>query len=205
MPEIILASQSPRRRDLLTKMGLEFTIIPSDIPEPLDEANDPRDNAKHLALAKAMHIAKSHPNAYVIGSDTIVAVGARQLGKAETLDEAREMLMLLSSQPSIVATSIALIHLASGLSWVDVDVVDVYFKPDNPEMAKKREDYLALNTWQDKAGAYGIQTGAAPLIERISGNITTVLGLPTNMLADMLLRVGIQTLAVEETSPVPSD
>lgn len=93
MPKIILASSSPRRKDLLTRMGVEFEAIASDIPEPLDQSRDPRENAKELSLAKARHIADQYPDAYVIGSDTIVAVDGVQMAKAESIEEARAMLL----------------------------------------------------------------------------------------------------------------
>ena len=203
MPEIILASQSPRRRDLLTRMGVEFTAIPSDIPEPLDQARDPRENAQELSLAKARHIAEQYPNAYVIGSDTIVAVDGKQLAKAETIEEAREMLLDLGKHPSSVMTGIAVVNKSQGIELVGVEVSDVFFKPDSPEVSGAREVYLASNDWLDKAGAYGIQSGAAPLIDHIRGHYDTIVGLPTHTLTKFLNEVGISAQPVTEQAPVP--
>ena len=203
MPEIILASQSPRRRDLLTRMGVEFTAIPSDIPEPLDQARDPRENAQELSLAKARHIAEQYPNAYVIGSDTIVAVDGKQLAKAETVEEARQMLLDLSKHPSSVMTGIAVVNKSQGIELVGVEVSDVFFKPDSPEVSEAREVYLASNDWLDKAGAYGIQSGAAPLIDHISGHYDTIVGLPTHTLTQFLNEVGFSAQPVTEQAPVP--
>ena len=203
MPEIILASQSPRRRDLLTRMGVEFTAIPSDIPEPLDQTRDPRENAQELSLAKARHIAEQYPDAYVIGSDTIVAVDGKQLAKAETIEEAREMLLDLGKHPSSVMTGIAVVNKSQGIELVGVEVSDVFFKPDSPEVSEAREVYLASNDWLDKAGAYGIQSGAAPLIDHIRGHYDTIVGLPTHTLTKFLNEVGISAQPVTEQAPVP--
>lgn len=203
MPEIILASQSPRRKDLLTRMGVEFTAIPSDIPEPLDQSRDPRENARELSLAKAKHIAEQYPEAYVIGSDTIVAVDGIQMAKPDSIDEARHMLLDLSKHPSSVVTGIAVVNKSQGIELVDVEVSDVYFKPDSPEVSGAREVYLASNDWQDKAGAYGIQSGAAPLIDHISGHYDTIVGMPTVTLARLLGQLGISAQAVIEEAPVP--
>lgn len=203
MPEIILASSSPRRKDLLSRMGVEFEAIPSDIPEPLDQSRDPRENAKELSLAKARHIAEQYPDAYVIGSDTIVAVDGEQMAKAETTEEARRMLLDLSKHPSSVVTGIAVVNISENVELVDVEVSDVYFKADSPEVSELREIYLASNDWTDKAGAYGIQSGAAPLIDHISGHYDTIVGMPTTTLAQLLGKVGILSQPVREPAPVP--
>lgn len=202
MSRIILASQSPRRKDLLARMGVEFEAIPSDIPEPLDQSRDPRENAQELSLAKARHIATQYPDAFVIGSDTIVAVNGKQLAKAETVEEARQMLLWLSEHPSTVVTGIALVNIEKGLEYVGVEVADVYFKADSPPVSEAREIYLASYDWRDKAGAYGIQSGAAPLINHIRGHYDTIRGLPTRTLATFLNQVGISAQPVTEPAPV---
>ncbi len=186
MPETILASQSPRRKDLLARMGVEFTAIPSDIPEPLDQSRDPRENAKELSLAKAEHIAEQYPDAYVIGSDTVVAVNGVQMAKPESIEEARQMLLDLSKHPSSVVTGIAVVNKSLGIELVDVEVSDVYFKPDSPEVSGAREVYLASRDWEDKAGAYGIQSGAAKYIQGIEGDYLNVVGLPLSKIYHVL-------------------
>ena len=203
MPEIILASSSPRRKDLLTRMGVEFTAIASDIPEPIDQSRDPRENAKDLSLAKARHIAEQYPDAYVIGSDTIVAVDDVQMAKAGSVEEARQMLLDLSKHPSSVATGIAVVNIAKGIEFVDFEVSDVYFKADSPEVSEAREAYLASRDWEDKAGAYGIHSGAHTLIDHISGHYDTIVGLPTVTLARLLDQLGILAQPVIEQAPVP--
>ena len=203
MPEIILASSSPRRKDLLTRMGVEFTAIASDIPEPIDQSRDTRENAKDLSLAKARHIAEQYPDAYVIGSDTIVAVDDVQMAKAGSVEEARQMLLDLSKHPSSVATGIAVVNIAKGIEFVDFEVSDVYFKADSPEVSEAREAYLASRDWEDKAGAYGIQSGAHTLIDHISGHYDTIVGLPTVTLARLLHQLGILAQPVIEQAPAP--
>jgi septum formation protein len=191
MTRIILASQSPRRKELLDKMGLTFTTIPSNYEEHLDESRSAEDVAKELALGKALDVAASHPDAYVIGSDTIVAIGGRQMEKPVNIEDAREMLTALASHKSTVSTGLAVVNLANNVQIADVDTARVFFKPDSIEVSELRETYLASNDWKDKAGGYGIQSGAAVLIERIEGNYDTIVGLPTIKLSKILGSLGV--------------
>lgn len=191
MTEIILASQSPRRKELLTKMGLSFTTIPSSYEEHLDESRDAEDVSKELALGKALEVASLHPDAYVIGSDTIVAIDGRQMEKPIDIDDAREMLTALAGHESTVSTGLAVVNHAKNVQIVDVDTTRVYFKPESEEVSQLRETYLASNDWKDKAGGYGIQSGASVLIERIEGSYDTIVGLPTIKLAEILGSLGI--------------
>jgi septum formation protein len=202
MSEIILASQSPRRRDLMGRMGLEFTVLPSHFDEQLDESRGAEVVAKELALGKAEDVAREHPNAYVVGSDTIVGVNGRQMEKPVDIDDARAMLIALSGQQSTVSTGVAVINKSLNVQLVEVATTQVFFKPDSEEVAKLREAYLASEDWKDKAGGYGIQSGAANLIERIDGDYDTVVGLPTRLLAKMLSELGIEANVVTEESPV---
>lgn len=202
MTRIILASQSPRRSKLLSQMGLTFDVVPSEFDEHLDESRDAEIVAKELAHGKAEDVAKNHRDAYVIGSDTIVAVNGRQMEKPRDIADAREMLTALAGHESTVSTGVAVINYDQKVALVDVATTRVYFKPDNEEMTELREEYLATDDWKDKAGAYGIQSGAAPLIDRIEGDYDTVVGLPTRLLASMLNQVGVQAHAVVESAPV---
>jgi septum formation protein len=202
MTRIILASQSPRRKDFLERMNIgEFEAVPSGFDEVLDESRNADDVAKDLALGKAREVAKRFPDAIVIASDTIVAFGGRQLEKAKGIDEARQMLIDLAKEPSSIVTSIVVVQ--GEREVVDVDTVLVRFKPDSPAVHADRETYLATYDWQDKAGGYGIQSGAAPLIEYIEGEYDTAVGLPTKKLARMLAEFGIAATPVIEHSPVP--
>lgn len=192
MPHIILASQSPRRIELLNKMGIAFTAIPSDYDERLDESRSPDEVAVELALGKANDVSAQHPDAYVIGSDTVVAVNGRQMEKPKDINDAREMLIALAGHESTVSTGLAIVNTDKSISEHDVAVTKVYFRPDSTEVTILREDYLATGDWKDKAGGYGIQSGAGPLIDRIDGEYDTVVGLPTASLETMLTKLDIR-------------
>lgn len=168
--KIILASQSPRRKDLLSRMGVEFEVIPSSYDEKLDEQRDAREVTKELALGKALEIAQRYPDAFVIGSDTIVAIDGRQMEKPIDRADAEEMLIALTNGASTVSTGLAVVNLANDIRLVGQDTAIVSFNPDSPEMKAARETYLDSEDWKDKAGGYGIQSGAAPLIASIAGN-----------------------------------
>lgn len=204
MTEIILASQSPRRRDILTRMGVgEFAVVPSQYHEVLDESRDAQEVAMELALGKARDVAERYPHAIVIGSDSIVGVGqGRQLEKPRDIDDAREMLTALSREENFVTTGVAIIKQDEGIELVDQDTTRVFFRPDSPEVARLREAYLQSGDWHDKAGGYGIQSGAAPLIEKIAGDYDTVVGFPSRLVANMLGSLGIAATPIVEGSPV---
>lgn len=191
MRQIILASQSPRRQELLSKMGVEFKVIPSKYDEKLDESRDIEEVAQELALGKALDVAKDYPDALVVGSDTIVGIGGRQLEKPVDMEDARQMLTVMAGQKSTASTGLALVCLNENIQIVDVDTANVYFKSNSNEVEKLREEYLASEDWKDKAGGYGIQSGAAPLIDRIEGDYDTIVGLPTQLLATRLQELGV--------------
>lgn len=203
MSEIILASQSPRRKKLLGEMGVTFSVYPSTFDEKLDENRSAEVVAMELALGKAADVAAKHQHAYVIGSDTIVAVNGRQMEKPKDIDDARSLLLALSGHQSTVSTGIAVINTSLGIEKVGVDTTKVYFKADSPEVTELREAYLQTGDWHDKAGGYGIQSGAAPLIDYIEGDYDTVVGLPTRVLAQILNELGIPATRVTEEAPVP--
>jgi nucleoside triphosphate pyrophosphatase len=200
--QIILASGSPRRKELLARMGVEFTVMPSDFDEYLDHDRPPAEVAAELGLGKARAVARKHPDALVLGSDTIVTIGGRQLAKPEDINDARAMLRAHAGQAAIVSTSIIVICMALGMEDIAVDETVVQFKPYD---AAATEQYLAIGDWHDKAGGWGIQSGAAPLISHIVGNYDTVVGLPTQLLADMLRKHGVKARPVRLASPVPQE
>lgn len=187
MRQIILASGSPRRRELLTMMGLDFMVVPSDFDEWLDDAQTPRDVAIQLGLGKARAVASSHPDAIVIGGDTIVTIDGRQLGKATTVDEARQMLRRLAGKVHTVTSSAVVVCAAEHYEFAAADETLVYFKPYDEAAV---ETYLSTNDWRDKAAAYGIQSGAGPLIDHTEGDIETIIGLSTTLLVEPLGRFG---------------
>lgn len=191
MPEIILASQSPRRKQLLSEMGIEFSVYPSSFDEHLDDGQNIADVAIELALGKATDVAKTFPNAYVIGSDTIVGIDGRQLEKPIDRNDAEQMLLSYAGKRSEVCTAVAVINLSEGIELADTGSTYVYFKQDSPGVAALRAEYLDSGDWSDKAGGYGIQSGAGPLIDRIEGEYDTVVGLPTKKLAELFKQLGL--------------
>jgi len=169
-------------------MGLQFDVIPSDFDEWLDDAKTPREVAIELGLGKARTVAEQYPEAIVIGGDTIVTVDGKQLGKAVTTEEARAMLRSLAGSSHTVTTSLSVICLAEQYEFATADEAEVFFMPYDENLVER---YLATGDWHDKAGAYGIQSGASPLIDHITGDIETIIGLPTELLLEPLAHFGI--------------
>ena len=202
-PKIILASQSPRRHEILAKMGVEFEPIPSQFDEHLDDSRDVHEVIKELALGKALDIAQKHPEAYAIGSDTIVTIHGKQLEKPIDSNEARSFLESFAGQQTPVLNGIALVNLSKGIQIVKSDWSTVYFKPNSDEIQAAREKYLASNDWKDKAAGYGIQSGAAPLIDYIEGDYDTIMGLSSRLLSEILKEIGITSSILAEEAPVP--
>ena len=201
-PLIILASQSPRRKDYMQRMGLTFETIPSDYDEQLDENRTPDEVAMELALGKALAVATKYPNAIVVGSDCIVAVNHRQMGKARDIDDAREMLTALSGKTSTVSTGLAVVQVSAGKKISTVDVSTLNFRPNSKEFATLREEYLTTGDWRDKAGAFGIQSGGHTLVESIEGDYSSIVGLPTVLLATILTeQFGIIAKPIYDTPP----
>lgn len=198
MTHIILASQSPRRKELLKRMGVDFTAIPSSFDEQLDDNRTPTEVAEELGLGKARAVAKVYPGAIVIGSDTIVSIDGRQLEKPVDAEEARQTLHDLSGKMNVVTTSVAVIF--GDKEYVGSDSAKVFFKPANEAAI---DYYVDTGDPLDKAGSYGIQSGADVLIDHIEGSYDTIIGLPTALLAKYLGACGVKVTAVELIAPVP--
>ncbi len=196
---IILASSSPRRIELLGMMGVTFEAMPSDFNEYLDESRPAEEVAIELALGKARTVAEHYPEAIVIGSDTIVSLGDRQYGKPGDETEARLMLYEQVGHTTTVITSLAVLWQELGIILVDAPQAKVAFKRRND---KAIAAYLATGDWHDKAAAWGIQSGAAPLIDHIEGEYSTIIGLPVTRLATILHQLGVPTQPVVLHCPV---
>ncbi|MEO8563251.1 MAG: Maf family protein, partial [bacterium] len=172
-PRVILASQSPRRRELLTLVGIPHEVRPADIDETYLAGERPRAHAERLAREKAAVIAREAPDAIIIGSDTIVVVDGDVLGKPADDEGARRMLARLSGRSHVVMTAVA-------VSWhgdTRSDVVEVgvtFHDLDADEIAA----YVATGEPMDKAGAYGIQGYGGLFVPRIEGDYFNVMGLP---------------------------
>jgi septum formation protein len=194
VPRLILASASPRRQELLGLLGLPFEVIPSEVDEAalvgeLGEQPLPAEMARRLAEVKAADVAARHPDALVLGADTIVVLGDAILGKPVSPDDARRMLALLSGRTHQVITGVAL--RGPGVGATDAVSTDVTFRELTP---REIDAYVATGEPMDKAGAYALQGRAAVLIEGIRGDYTNVVGLPIPRLAILLRRHGIPIL-----------
>lgn len=173
--QLVLASASPRRLDLLRQVGIEpDRIVPTDIDERLLKDETPRLHAVRLAREKAAAGAAAAPGAYVLAADTVVAVGRRVLPKAETQGEARDCLKLLSGRAHRVLTAVAVVAPDGRCSSRLVET-RVRFKRLN---AAETEAYLESDEWRGKAGGYGVQGRAGAFVIELQGSYPAVVGLP---------------------------
>lgn len=181
---LILASGSPRRRELLGLLEFSFEIEPATGPEEPYAGGDPARYVERLAVAKATEVALRHRDpALVIGADTVVVLDGQLLGKPADDEEARRMLSFLSGRTHRVYTGVAVIEAPGLFSRSAAEVTDVTFK----EMSADRiARYVATGEPMDKAGAYGIQGLGAVNVARIEGCYFNVVGLPLGKLADLL-------------------
>ena len=189
--EIILASQSPRRRELLERMGIRnFRVVSADIDEREEEQLPPEQLVCRLASRKAEAVAEKAPKgAVIIAADTVVSLDGTVLGKPGDKREAFKMLSTLSGNRHQVYTGLCVIW--DGDKRTEYEVTDVTFR----ELGEKEiEDYIATGEPMDKAGAYGIQGYGALLVERIEGDYYNVMGLPVGRLVQMLRRVDVDCL-----------
>lgn len=186
-PRVILASQSPRRRELLTLVGIAHEVRPADIDEAYLPGEPPRAHAERLAREKTQVIAAVAPEALVIGSDTIVVVDGDVLGKPRDEAHAEEMLARLSGRSHVVMTAIA-------VSWrgeIRSDVVEVGVTFHSVGTDEIRA-YIATREPMDKAGAYGIQGFGATIVERVDGDYFAVMGLPLQRLVRLMAELGVR-------------
>ncbi len=173
MTDIILASASPRRSELMTLAGFRFDVICADIDEIVPEKALPQEVVMSLALQKAQAVAKDHRKSAVVGSDTVVALDGKILGKPRSESEAAEMLRSLSGRIHKVFTGVAIVCGEKVTSFFDETEVEFYPLTDQEIL-----DYVATGEPMDKAGAYGIQGRGAVLVKRINGDYFNVMGLP---------------------------
>jgi septum formation protein len=182
---VILASASPRRRELLTLVGIEHEVRPADVDESQLAGETPVAHAERLARAKAHTVAEHEPGAVVIAADTIVVVDGDVLGKPRDGRDAHAMLRRLSGRTHTVLTAIAVARESRTESAVES--VDVTFRPLSDE---EIDAYIATGEPMDKAGAYGIQGYGATIVERVDGDYFSVMGLGLRRLVELLERVG---------------
>lgn len=188
---IILASASPRRKDLLTQAGYAFDIAPSNVDEEAF-SSDGHTSARYteiLALAKARDVAPRYPARIVLGADTIVDCEGEIIGKPTDERDAERITKKLFSRPHQVITGLALIRLADGVEIVRSDITTVYPRQLSDEQIA---GHIAGGTWEGKAGAYGIQETGDEFVDRIEGSFTNVMGLPMELLQHLLEKFGSQ-------------
>ena len=184
---VILASASPRRRDLLTLIGIAHEVRPADLDESVVPGETPVTHAARLAWAKARAVADVAPDALVIAADTIVVMGGEIFGKPRDAMEAASMLRRLSGRSHIVYTAITVARGARTESAVEAPEVTFRSLTDE-EIALYVETAEPL----DKAGAYGIQGYGATIVERVNGDYFSVMGLGLRRLVELLARVGVE-------------
>ena len=176
----ILASQSPRRRELLSLLVPDFEVCPADIDERLRDGAPLEDEIVRLAAAKARSVSQTHPDAVVIGADTMVTIDGAALGKPRDAEDAKRMLRLLSGRTHRVLTGAAVAR--DGAVSTVLNVTEVTFRTlREDEIAR----YAATGDPLDKAGAYGIQGRGAPLVRGIHGDFYSVMGLPVAQLYEL--------------------
>jgi septum formation protein len=181
---IILASASPRRRQLLAEAGYEFTTVCPDIDESVfaDELSSPRECAERLALAKARSVAEKYPQCLVIGADTVADFEGEIIGKPGDAKEAEEITRKLFSRPHKVITAVAIVRVSEGAEIVESDSTTVYPRKLSD---KQIAEHIRSGSWKGKAGAYAIKE-ADEFVERIEGSLTNVMGLPIELVQRLL-------------------
>jgi septum formation protein len=186
-PRVILASQSPRRRELLALVGIQHTVRPADVDETYGPGEEPRAHAERLAREKTAVVAREDPDAVVIGSDTIVVVDGDVLGKPRDEAHAAEMLTRLSGRSHVVMTAIA-------VQWrgVELSAVEEVMVTFHPLSVADIRAYIATREPMDKAGAYGIQGYGATIVERVDGDYFAVMGLPLQRLVRLMGKLGVR-------------
>lgn len=191
MKKIILASTSPRRKEILEKTRLIFSIEGSDYEEDMSLPLAPHELVKFLSLEKAKSVAKKHTDALIIAADTIVTFEDRVLGKPHTAEKAKEMLLMLNGKRNTVITGVAIIDTTTGRTESFSDEADIYLK----QLTESEIDnYISSGEPLDKAGAYAIQGLGSVFIKKIDGDFFAVMGLPIEKIAESLKGFGIYIL-----------
>lgn len=189
----ILASSSPRRRELLTSIGIDFEVIPSHVPEEHRKGEAPEEYVARLSRDKAAAIAGKHRDRWIIAADTTVLMGDQLLEKPADRADARRMLAAIAGRTHIVYTGVTIEH--GGRNYRDTRVAESEVRM-LPLSAEDIAWYVETGEPLDKAGAYAVQGIGAMFIESIHGSYTNVVGLPLALLFQMLRNAGIDPLTV---------
>lgn len=189
MKKIVLASASPRRKEILALTGLRFSVEPSDYEEMLDHTVNPHVLAKRLSLEKARAVAGKYKDALIIAADTFIAFKGKLLGKPHTSKEALKMLTMLNGKSHLVITGYTVLDTGTGRKITRSAETKVWLKKMT---AQEIDAYVATKEPIDKAGAYAIQGRGAVILKKIEGDYLNVVGLPLFDLADSLKKFGIK-------------
>jgi septum formation protein len=187
LPPLILASQSPRRAELLRQLGVEFDVCHAQVVELHQEEFTATELCLLNAHRKARAVAKRYPDHLVLGADTLVSRGTRLYGKPANAADAARILTELAGQTHQVVTGVCLLHLRMARESLFAETTDVTFRPLTPEQI---EAYMAAVNTLDKAGAYGIQERGWELVANLTGSFSNVVGLPVERLQAELERWG---------------
>ena len=187
----ILASSSPRRRELLGSIGVDFEVIPSHIPEERGEGETPEEYVARLSREKAHAIAAKHPDRWIIAADTTVALDDLVLEKPIDPEDAKRMLKTIAGKTHVVYTGVTLLNVAK--QWQETRVAESEVRM-LPLDARDIDWYVATGEPLDKAGAYAVQGIGAMFIDSIHGSYTNVVGLPLATLFQMMRKAGIDPL-----------
>jgi septum formation protein len=185
---LVLASTSPRRRELFALLGIPFEVQSPTYEECVVPGRAAGDLAALFARGKAHSVAKDDPEAIVVGSDTLIELDGEVLGKPRDLTEARTILRRMAGREHLVHTAVTLFCPARMIETTQVATARVRMKPFN---AAEHERYLATGDSLGKAGAYSIQGPGGELIERLEGDFPTVVGLPLRLVAKLLSQAGV--------------
>jgi septum formation protein len=188
MNTIVLASASPRRKELLEKLGLKFEVDASGCEEKIDSELEPEELVRRISITKAKSVAARHRNAVIIAADTFGVSGKKILGKPHTENEAVKMLQEISGKPHTVVTGFTILDTATDKIVSGTVKTIVYIKKLTPQ---EIDAYVKTGEPLDKAGAYAIQGLGAVIVEKIKGDYYNVMGLPLNAVTEALKEFGI--------------
>ncbi len=187
MKRIILASTSPRRQELMQKLGVPFEIIPGDYEEDMTLAMPPHELAKFLSLGKARAVADKEQGV-IIGSDTFISFEDKVLGKPHTAEKAKEVLSMLRGKQHSVLTGHAIIDTETGKIINDAVEAKIFFRDYSDQ---EIDDYIATGEPLERAAGYAIQGGGKIFVEKIEGDYDTVVGLPVTEIEQALKNLGV--------------
>ena len=183
MKKIILASGSPRRKELLADAGIKFDIDVSDYEEDMTLDLSPHKLAKYLSLGKARAVAGRYKDAVIVAADTFVVLKGEILGKPHTKEKAKEMLEKLSGQTHSIVTGFTIIETATGKTISEAHESKLYFREI---LTKEIDEYADSGEPLDKAGAYAVQGGGGKFVEKIEGDYTNIIGIPMKAFLEKL-------------------